>query len=367
MVADIAVREGQHVKAGQVLIELDPTSANADAKSATTELSTASLVLARANALLAFAAGRGANLIPPQDAPATAIQAEQQLVAARISAYEAKRGSIRERSIGAQAAMRSAQSEIVKLQRTIPLLQSQLQDQEELEAQGFGARQKVMQLQQSLITAEQDLTSQSARLDEARAQVSSLNRDAAEVREQFITQAAQERTEAEGLSATRFDALSKADQKRKLQTLTAPVSGTLQQVSVTTLGEVVESGKPIVTLVPDGEELVVEALVLNKDMGFVKRGDVVVIKLEAYPFTRYGTLEGLVLDLSPDAIVDEKRGLVFPARIKVTKKHLRVAKDRLSLSSGMSVSAEIVTGKRRVISYLWSPVAKTMSEAGRER
>jgi hemolysin D len=136
---------------------------------------------------------------------------------------------------------------------------------------------------------------------------------------------------------------------------------------VTTLGEVVESGKPIVTLVPDGEELVVEALVLNKDMGFVKRGDSVVIKLEAYPFTRYGTLEGLVTEISPDAIVDEKRGLVFPARIEVTKKHLRVAKDRLSLSSGMSVSAEIVTGKRRVISYLWSPVAKTMSEAGRER
>lgn len=367
LVRNIAVREGQHVKAGQVLIELDPTQAGADARSATTELTTAGLTLARANALLSYAAGGGSELRSPVDASVSAIQAERQLVSARISAYEAKRGSIDERQLGAAASGRSASAEIVKQERTLPILKSQLDDQIVLESKGFGARQKVLQLQQQIVTVEQDIISQRARLDEARAQVASLNRDGAELREQFVSQAAQERTEAEGLTATRADNFNKADQKLKLQTLSSPVSGTIQSVAVTTLGEVVESGKPIVTLVPDGEALVVEALMLNKDVGFVRVGDPVTVKLEAFPFTRYGTIDGTVTEISPDAIVDEKRGLVFPVRIKLSQSQFKVQGQTRQLFSGMSVSAEIVTGKRRVISYIWSPVSKAISEAGRER
>jgi hemolysin D len=367
LIREIAVREGQRVQAGQVLVRLDPTFADADAESAGTELLTAGLALARANALLSYASGRSPTVIAPPNAEGSAIDAERQLVAARISAYEAKSQSIRERMSGASAAMRSSQSEIVKLERTLPILKSQYDDQIILENKGFGARQKVLQLQQAMVTSEQDLISQRARLDEARAQVASLNRDMAELREQFIAQAAQERSEAEGLTATRGDAVAKADQKRQLQTLTAPVSGTIQAISVTTLGEVAEAGTPLVTIVPEGEDLIVEALVLNKDMGFVAKGDPVILKLEAYPFTRYGTMAGIVTEISPDAIVDEKRGLVFPARIRLTQRQFKVDGVEKTLSSGMSVSAEIVTGKRRVISYLWSPVAKAVNEAGRER
>ena len=175
------------------------------------------------------------------------------------------------------------------------------------------------------------------------------------------------RRREKGLAATRGDALRKAQHKRGLQTLTAPVGGIVQAVSVTTPGEVAETCKPIVTLVADGEALVVEALVLGRDIGFVHTGDPAVVKLEAYPFTRYGTLSGQVIQVSPDAIVDEKRGLVFPVRVKLSRAHLTVAGRRALLSAGMSASVEIVTGKRRVIDFVRSPVAKTVSEAGRER
>jgi len=367
VVRAIAVREGERVRPGQLLIALDPTVADADAESAVTELSTAGLTLARANALLGYAAGRGGAVIAPPDSEPTAVEAERQLVAARIQAYEAKRASLGERRIGAEASARQAESEIVKLQRTLPILQRQLDDQKGLEAKGYGARQKLLQQEQAMVAAEQDLISQRGRLDEARAQVASLSRDAAELREQFVGQAAQERAEAEGLAATRADSLRKAEQKRQLQTLTAPVGGVIQAVSVTTLGEVAETGKALVTIVPDGEALVVEALVLNKDAGFVRTGDHAIVKLEAYPFTRYGTLQGQVVQISPDAIVDEKRGLVFPVRVKLSTTQLSVEGRRALLSAGMSASVEIVTGKRRVIDFIWSPVAKTMSEAGRER
>ena len=118
---------------------------------------------------------------------------------------------------------------------------------------------------------------------------------------------------------------------------------------------------------PDGEALVVEALVLNKDAGFVQLGDRAVIKLEAYPFTRYGTLSGQVVQVSPDAIVDEKRGLVFPVRVKLSNTQLTVDERKALLSAGMCAWVEIVTGKQRVIWLLWSLVAKAVGEARRER
>jgi hemolysin D len=107
--------------------------------------------------------------------------------------------------------------------------------------------------------------------------------------------------------------------------------------------------------------------VLGRDIGFVHVGDLAVVKLEAYPFTRYGTLSGEVIQVSPDAIVDEKRGLVFPVRVRPSQTHLRVDRREALLSAGMSASVEIVTGKRRVIEFVWSPLARTVSEAGRER
>lgn len=125
--------------------------------------------------------------------------------------------------------------------------------------------------------------------------------------------------------ATRTESLTKADQRQSLQRLVSPVSGKVNEVSVTTLGEVADAGQALVTVVPEGEDLIVEAFILNRDVGFVRRGARTIVKLEAYPFTRYGSLEGVVEHISPDAIADEARGLVFPARIRLTRTELGLA------------------------------------------
>ena len=107
---------------------------------------------------------------------------------------------------------------------------------------------------------------------------------------------------------------------------------------------------------------------LNRDVGFVRRGMRTVVKFEAYPFTRYGSLEGTVEHISPDATVDEVRGLVFPARIRIEKANLRMRHgERAVLQPGVSATVEIITGNRRVIEYLLSPIARAASNAGRER
>lgn len=363
----IRVQEGQHVVAGQTLIELDPTVADAEAATARSELSTALLTRARDNALLGYSGGHPTGLAPPPDAERTAVEAEHQLVASRIDEYRAKSASIAERRAGAVATVAAAQAEIDKLRRTLPLLKEALDLQTDLARQGFGARQKLLQQQQAYVTAEEDLAGQTAKIAEARAQVASIAGDAAEAREEFVGKAAQERADAEGIVVTRGNTVREANQKRGLQRLTAPVSGIVQEVTVTNIGEVPEVGKPLITIVPDGEPLVVEALLLNRDAGFVRVGMDAAIKLEAYPFTRYGTLRASVVRVSPDATVDQQRGLVFPIRLRLRETRLDVEGRRALLSPGMAVSAEVVTGQRRLIEYLWSPISRSVHEAARER
>lgn len=366
IVRDIAVREGDHVRAGELLIALDPTVAEADAETAQTEYATAALVRARSAALLASLSGVPARIVPPAGSDPGAVAAEQAAVDARVREYAARRGGLQERRIAAQATVRMTEANIGKIEQSLPLARQQVQAYETLAAQGYGSKLRLAQEQERYVGLSQDLHVERARRDEAVAQVAALSRELTQLAEEFRSQAAREGAEAEGVVATRGDQVRKAEQRQALQTLSAPVSGTVQEVAVTTLGQIAESGKALVTLVPDGEELVTEVLILNKDIGAVRAGDRAVVKLEAFPFTRYGTLEGVVERISPDSIVDERRGLVFPATVRLAARQPDTAR-RLRLSPGMAATAEIVTGRRRVIEYLWSPVAKAAREAGRER
>jgi hemolysin D len=149
--------------------------------------------------------------------------------------------------------------------------------------------------------------------------------------------------------------------------LTSPVEGTVQQLAVHTLGGVVEPAQPIMVIVPKGSQLVVEAKVPNKDAGFVKVRQPVRVKVDAFPFTDYGTIDGTLIGLSSDAIEDEKLGLYYLARVRLAKSAINNGSRSTPLTPGMAVSAEIKTGRRRIIQYLLSPITTRIDEAGRER
>lgn len=255
-----------------------------------------------------------------------------------------------------------------RYEETLPPAREQLTARQELERRGLAPRLRVLEQEERYISLSRELSAERFRQAEARSQVTMLDREMNQAAEAFRGEAAREKSEAEAVVATRTESLTKADQRQSLQRLVSPVSGTVNEVSVTTLGEVAEAGQPLVTVVPQGEAIVVEAFILNRDVGFVRRGARTIVKLEAYPFTRYGSLEGVVEHISPDAIVDEQRGLVFPARVRLTKTQLGLAAgENAVLSPGMSATVEVVTGRRRVIDFLWSPVAKALGTAGRER
>ncbi|MDZ4379980.1 MAG: HlyD family efflux transporter periplasmic adaptor subunit [Parvibaculum sp.] len=149
--------------------------------------------------------------------------------------------------------------------------------------------------------------------------------------------------------------------------LFAPTRGIVRQISVHTIGEVVAPGETLMTIVPVDADLEVEAFLLNRDKGFVHAAQEAEIKVEAFPFTKYGTVPGEVVDVSNNSVDDEKRGPIFPVRVAMERMTIRADGEDMLLTPGMSVTVEVKTGKRRVIEYILTPLLRYRDEAIRER
>jgi len=160
--------------------------------------------------------------------------------------------------------------------------------------------------------------------------------------------------------------VTKATQMNRFQQLVAPVDGTIQQLEVHTIGGVVEAAKPLMTVVPASGVLEVQAKMLNKDMGFVREGQEVAVKLEAFPFTRFGTVPGKVNTISRDAVQDKDLGLVYLVTIALDREYVVVEGRKVPLGAGLVSTVDVKTGTRRIISYLLSPLQTTVSQAGKE-
>jgi hemolysin D len=136
---------------------------------------------------------------------------------------------------------------------------------------------------------------------------------------------------------------------------------------VHTVGGVVTPAQALMVIVPDDYPLEIEAYLENKDIGFVDQGQSATVKVEAFPYTKYGTLHGEVMDVSDDAINDEKRGLIYSTRVRLAQTSIAVENKRVKLSPGMAVSVEVKTGHRRVLEYFLSPLMEYQSESFKER
>jgi hemolysin D len=161
--------------------------------------------------------------------------------------------------------------------------------------------------------------------------------------------------------------LLKAKEREAAMSIYSPVNGVVHQLSVHTVGGVVTPAQELMKIVPRGAALEVEAFVENKDIGFVHRGQAAAVKLESFPFTRYGTIAGSIIDLSSDAISDERRGLVYRMRVSMSQDTIDVDGNTVSLSPGMAATVEVKTGQRRLIEFLMSPVFRAVQESARER
>ena len=365
VVRAIHVEEGQVVAAGDLLIELDPTEAAANIGTFMVDLAQARLDAASGAALLAD--DPVSAFIDPADVNPDLIDVTRAWIAEEVAQHQAALSAVQSEILRSEAAIRSAEIEQTKLEQTIPLVDERLQAQQGLLAEGIVQRPTLLVLQQELYQQQAALaTARQARLQNL-ASIETLTAREAEVIAGFRARASDQRRRALLQIATLEQELKKEEQRRLYRELRAPVSGTINQLAIHTIGAVVNTADRLLVIVPENTPLEIEALLLNKDIGFVDAGQVVEIKLEAFPFTRYGTLTGKLASVSNDAMIHERLGPVYKAVVTMDSQHITVDGRDIELSPGMNVSIEVKTGTRRIIEFFLSPLLRYKDEAIRER
>ena len=365
IVRTIHVRDGQTVKAGDVLIELNPTGAAADENRLGRELATAQVSIARLEALL-FDNPLDA-FFPPDNAPEDLIARNRRHLESALAERNARLDAIDNEVLQRRAEIRTTQVEAKRLKMILPNVRERVEKRRELLAKGYTARLDFLELEQELIDTEQQLLSSDSKLNELaaslRATTSRRDQLIAEDRRTIQDQLADITARADSLEQE----LIKAQDRNRQQSLTAPVDGVVQQLAIHTEGGVVTPAQELMTIVPAGDTIEIEAMVMNKDIGFVHDGQDAEIKVESFPFTKYGTLRGDVKTVSRDAVLDETQGWIYPARFNLWTTEMLVGDKYVTLSPGMSVTVEIKTGKRRMIQYLLAPLQEYQSESLKER
>lgn len=364
----ILVRDGQQVRAGDVLIELDPTAPLADADRLGAEHASAVLQRERGHALLRTLD----NGSPPGLPALAAVPPERRLEALRLlvsqhAEHQSERDRLAADLARREAEWRTTQAQVRKLEQTLPIATQRAKDYRDLVDQGFASHHGYLAQEQARIEMEADLAAQrnrlqeiAAALDEARARQRALT---AEVRRTTLDSIEQAQQRLDALAQERI----KADHRGRLTRLTSPVDGTVQQLAVHTEGGVVTPAQALLVVVPSDQPLEVEAFFENKDIGFLRQGQTAAVKVETFQFTKYGTLDAELASVSHDAISDEQRGLMYASRVRMARTSLTVDGAEVRLSPGMAVTVEVKTGSRRVIEYFLAPLLRHTSESLRER
>lgn len=371
-VARIHVREGERVEAGQLLISLDPTFASADDTRLDEKRAHVRLQLHWRDALERWLAnGReAATALPVLRKPvpaaiahtlaASVFSRHRDEITARLDGFARELGASR-------AEQRSLEAEEAKARATLAILEERVDAYETLVKRQYGARIEYLEMLQQQTELQQSLPvlrSRQQQVRERAAAITARMRAAAEdARRKNLLEVS--RLEAE--RATLRQEARKAARREQQLLVTAPVTGTVQELALHTVGGVVTPAQTLMKLVPEGAVVQVEAMLQNRDVGFVREGQKAEVKVDAFNFTKYGLLRAQVLDISDDAVQDEQTGWVFKMRLSLEQDSLEVQGRQVRLSPGMSVVTEVKTGRRRLIEFFLSPLLRYRQESLRER
>ena len=388
VVRSIRVQDGQAVKVGDVLIELDPTVSAAERDHLRNDLLAERLNITRLRAALADSDDPAAAFVPPAGADPELVATQRQLLLNQVTEHRAKIAALLRQQAQKEAEQATTSATIHKLETIIPVIQSRVDIRKTLVEKELGSKLSYFEVLQLLVEQQEEFNVQNSHLHETEAAIATIRETrgqaAAEYRHALSDELAKSEQKANGLGQD----LIKAEQRTRLQQLTAPVDGVVQQLAIHTVGGVVTPAQSLLVVVPSDSPLEIEAMVSNHDIGFVHAGQQAEIKIDTFNFTRYGLLHGQVLSVSQDAVIrDRQQGrssdrslgtqnetsepkgqeLNYSARISLDRAQMQIDDRVVNLSPGMAVTAEIRTGSRTVLSYLLSPLLRYRQEALRER
>lgn len=377
IVREIAISEGQHVTAGQVLVRMDANVSEADSKSIQSTMQLKAMELRRIEAELT---GKPLQL-DKNDTISLYHRVEAE--------YKANRRAYEDDIAAELASQQKAQHELAatreiqqKLAETLPSYKNQEASFEELGKKGFVGKLMVEEKKRDRIENEQDLQAQNYQVKSLQSSISQSQKRIAQIQSAYRQKLETERVATFADHQRLEQEWAKQQHKNSLLELKAPQAGIIKDLATHTPGTVVSPGTVLMTLVPNNEALQAEVWLKNEDAGFVRLNQQVKVKLSAYPFQKYGMVDGIVMQVSADATdkgsanqqsqdVNQESSnpnqLAYRTLVKLNQQHLEIEGDKLTLSPGMQVAAEIKLTDQTVLEYLLSPVRRAFHEAGRER
>ncbi len=369
VVKSIFIKEGQTVKAGEKLIALDTTTSQADVDRLKNEWLGYSQDLARQQKFLnklGAQVDQGKELTPlPDDSPLPFNQ--QLLLASSWQEYLSKQDSYLSEIEKLLAEKKAIHIKVFRLEKTLPLIKEREQSYLTLLTTSAVSKNQYLELKQQRIEQEETLNLERANVEQIEATIMAARQNLttylAETRRNILQEINQLSRQSESLNQE----LTKATRLTELRILTAPVDGVVEQLAIATIGGVVTGAQELLRIVPKGQALEVDAGLLNKDIGFVQIGQSAEIKIDSFPFTKFGVIDGKVKDISADAIEDENLGLLFPLKASLADEQIKVDGKWVNLKPGMSVTVEVKTGTRRLMEFLLAPLLRGVSEGARER
>jgi hemolysin D len=363
VITAIHVRDGQFVKRGDVLIDLNTTVNDADQERVVNEHRAAKIDALRLRTLIAG----GNAFAPPDDVNPQYVALQQQRLRDQFAEFNAKVEAAKQVIDQRKAALEGTKENITRLKATVPIEKERAATYKKLLEDQYVSKMDYLQFEQQRIDREQELAGQKQKLIQDSAALSEAEKNYRALVSEFQRIRQTELSEVEMKAASLSQEVVKAGQKTDFQKLTSPIDGVVQQLAVHTVGGVVTPAQQLLVVVPQESPVEVEAWLENKDIGFVNVGQPVQIKVETFPFTIYGVINGTVVTVSHDAIQQEKGGLVYSTRVSMARGTMQVEEKTVNLTPGMAVTVEVKIGTRRAIEYFLSPLLKSAHESIRER
>ena len=393
-VLSVAVENGQRVRAGDVLLTMDPGQEMADVNAVAASLASSRAEAARRQAALAVATRRDTAAVPaiafPAGTPEAVAAREARVLRNDLAQLAGTVGSLAGQSREKEAERDRLTSTIAAQQSLVATLRERVDMRQSLAASKVASRAQVIDALESMQGQAATLASEKGQMAEITAALARLSKDLDKAYGAFSSENAQKLADAERGADEDAQKLAKATARSEYMTLRSPVDGTVTGLSVTTPGQVLQVGEQVMQVVPADAGVEVEAYMPNADIGFVKRDQDAIVKVDSFPFTDFGTIDAHVTRVARDAIpqpdADAREGnpaasrrdsgfggaqrvqnLVYPVTVRLDRTAIRAEGEDVQLMPGMSVTVEVKTGTRRIISYLLSPIAQVATTAFHER
>jgi len=365
IITDIYVRDGQFVKKGDLLVSMDNKDSLTDINTIKIELTKVELVILRFEAQLQ---NDVELFVPSVEIDEQSVQLHRQLLVYSLAAQKERMDTLEMEIQRCYAERDATRSNFKRLTESLPLSRELYDKKSALAKRQLISSADLLQARIDISDAQHNLLAAGSRLQEIEARLECAREEKILAKTEYRRDILTQLTESGSKRLNLQDQLVKAENRQTHFGLRAPANGVIQQLSINTIGGVVTAAQPLMIIVPTDGGLEVEAKVLNKDIGFIVSGQNVSVKVTAYPFTRYGDLTGAIEWVARDAVLDKTLGPSYPIKVRVESYTLpNIVNGRQGvITPGMTVTADVKVGKRRVIDYFLGPVFRYKDKSLRE-